>query len=173
MRRNVTHWTIFLLLLGGLIALGACSDDTTTKDQGAAGDGSTQNPDATGPDMMLGTASVSGEVDRTISTCPPMKGGIGTLCVELRTKCTGASTKVASATVANADMSFPTNKIPFKIEKVPDGTLYLYGLLDDDESGCSTLTTGDIYYVAGCVAVTVTGGKDVTGVTLTLDAKKM
>jgi hypothetical protein len=161
----MTRWVVALLMMAGLLALGACGDDSNTNTGGA---------DAGQPDVTLATASVSGQATRTLSTCPPMKGGKGTLCLEFRTKCDDASTKVAGGTVADADMSWPTNEIQFKIDRVPDGALQLYGFLDDDESGCTGgLTTGDIYYVAGCVAVTVSGGQDVTGVTLTFDGKKM
>ncbi|MBW2261628.1 MAG: hypothetical protein JRG91_06605 [Deltaproteobacteria bacterium] len=117
------------------------------------------------------TYSVSGTVGRDYATCPPLYGGIGTLCLHMLTDCTDISTEVASATVPSADMSWPTNTIDFTITDVPSGSLQLLAYHDDDESGCNgTLTSGDFYSGDMCVAVTVDGA-DVTGVNITFNNK--
>ncbi len=67
-------------------------------------------------------------------------------------------------------MSYPTNTVPFTITDVPDGTYQLYGLLDDDMTGCDDVTTGD-FYSSTCLSVTVAGCTDVTGLVLTFTSK--
>ncbi len=118
------------------------------------------------------TYSVSGTVGRDYATCPPIYGGIGTLCVHILGTCGDMTSEVASTTVPNADMSWPTNTVNFTVPDVPDGSWQLFTYHDDDESGCNgTLTTGDFYSGDMCVAVTVDGA-DVTGVAVTFNNKQ-
>jgi hypothetical protein len=108
-----------------------------------------------------------------VGTCPQGYGSKGTLCLSLRTDCANASTQVASASIPNVDCTMPTTTgdVPFKIEKVPDGDLKLHAFLDKDASGCDAPTTNDLYLKV-CIDVKVSGGQDVTGVKLLLDAIK-
>lgn len=132
-------------------------------------------PADTAPDPepdSTGSYSISGTVGREIATCPPVHGGVGTLCVHVLTTCPDVGTEVASTTVASADMSWPYNTVDFTVTGVADGTYQVFAYLDDDESGCTgTLTSGDFYLGDMCVEVTVSGA-DVTGVTITFNNKQ-
>jgi len=174
-----------LVLLVGLLAMPACSDDSNEKKDTSVADLSTvdsvkvdkSNTDAKQPDTNGGTkATVSGTARRTSATCPPTLDFMGTVCVSVRSSCADANSEVASATVANADLSLPreqdmSKKADWEVKDVPDGTWQIYGMLDDDGSGCGDLTKDDVY-LTSCVEVTVTNGQDVTGVELKFDAKK-
>jgi cysteine-rich repeat protein len=137
-------------------------------------DGNTDDGDGCSSTCQIehGTASVSGTAARGTGTCPDAIGSIGTLCLSLRSDCATPSTEVVSTTVANADMNGPvgfSNPVPFTITDVPDGTYQLFSILDKDSSGCDAATTDDLELAAGCVQVVVSGGTDVTGVTIVFD----
>ena len=170
MRTSMKPWAMVFLVGGWLLLWPACGDD-----DGGSGDqeDATVTPDAfVQQDAAPANATVSGTAERTLATCPPIHGGIGTLCLSLRTTCDDANSEVAGAEVPNGNMSFPGNQVNFQIQNVPDGTFQLYGFLDDDESGCDgALTTGDFSLAAGCIQVTVTNQQDVTGVSLVFDVK--
>jgi hypothetical protein len=169
-----------------LPALGpaACGDDDAGTDSDADSDTDADSDSDTDADSDSDTdsdsdsdtpaeASVSGTAGRDISTCPPWQDGIGDLCVFLLDECGDVDTEVVSVTVADADMSWPTNTVPFTIEGVPDGTFQVYGFLDDDGTGCAGgATEGDFWVDSdSCAEVTVTGQEDVTGVALTFASK--
>ncbi len=176
---------LMVALLVALMAL-ACSDDDTKKDSGAVDKGPAKEVGTTDtgsghdkavatPDQAAGGASVKGEAGRTTGTCPKGYGSKGTLCLSLRTDCAKASTEVAKATVADADMNMPSppqKMVPFEIKSVADGTYQLHAMLDGDASGCTDLTNKDLYLNAGCVKVEVKGGQEVTGVKILFDAIK-
>ena len=179
------RWITGLLMMGCMVAWLACSDDTnvktdtggTTPDQavadtgGTIDTGGTTDTGGTNPEASTAKANVSGNATRQLATCPP-PAATGTLCLSLRTACATASTEVAKATVANAAMPTPGVKVPFTIPGAPNGSLFLWAILDADGSGCTALTTGDLYLSANCVSVTVTGGANVTGVKVDFDLKK-
>ena len=123
-------------------------------------------------------ASVSGGAGRLAVTCTAAYGSVGTLCISLRTDCADAQTEVASAEVENADMTAPVDgpqgfqspPVPFEVQGIEDGSYQLHAYLDKDGTGCwNAPTTDDLEMSAGCVAVTVTGGNDVTDVTVEFD----
>jgi hypothetical protein len=152
----------------------ACGDDDSGSDGDSDSDSdsdSDTDSDSDSDSDAEGDAQVSGSASRDYSTCPPYQDGIGDLCVFLLDDCEDIDSDVASATVTNADMSFPTNTVAFTIEGVPDGTFQLYGFLDDDASGCAGgATTGD-FWMNGCLEVTVADQQDVTGANIQFASK--
>ncbi|MBW2262398.1 MAG: hypothetical protein JRG91_10535 [Deltaproteobacteria bacterium] len=118
------------------------------------------------------TYSVSGSTSRDVSTCPPLAGGVGTLCLSFRTSCTDAGTEVVAASVPSFDLAMFSTPADWTAADIPNGSYQLYAYLDDDESGCDgTLTSGDMFSGDGCVAVEVAGA-DVTGVTILFNNKQ-
>ena len=114
----------------------------------------------------------SSDAGREFSTCPPNQDGMGALCMFLLADCEDLGSAVSSQTIADADMSWPTNVVDWEMTGVPDGTWQLWGFLDDDSSGCEgDVTYGDFYLAGGCIEVTVTNQEDVTGVNVMFDSK--
>jgi len=170
---NTWLWLALIAALGfgtwGCTESGDDDDDSAGDDD--AGDDDAGDDDA-GDDDAAADAMVSGTAGRETSTCPPYQDGMGTLCMFLLQTCADLGTEVASGEVASADMSFPTNTVDFDISDVPDGTFQLFGFLDDDDSGCAGgETTGDFFVSGDCVEVVVSGQQDVSGVSITFDAK--
>ena len=149
----------------------ADDDDATADDDDATAD----DDDATAgddDDTVAANAVISGMANREFSTCPPSGDGIGTLCVSLQGTCDDFGTEVASAEVTGADMSWPTNEVPYELTGIPDGTWQLYAWLDDDEAGCAGgAGSGDFIVLGLCMEVEVTGQQDVTGLAVTFNTK--
>ena len=181
--------TKFLVLLLGVLMVGlalpACDGEAAADDDddSAAGDDDDATADdddvadddddvADDDDVVAGDAVISGVVNREFSTCPPSGDGIGSLCVSLQGTCGDYGTEVASTEVVDADMSWPTNEVPFELTGIADGTWQLCAFQDDDGSGCDGgASAGDFIILGGCVEVVVTGQQDVTGLAITFDAK--
>ena len=194
------NW-IIVLLMGVCLAAWSCGDSSSdedadaTSDPVAEGDTTDMTPDPE-PDPVddptpdptpdptedptpdpvpdsTETYTVSGTVGRTVATCPPATDGLGTICLSIRTTCDDPGTEVASAEVADADMSYPTLTTLFEILLVPNGILKLFGFMDDDNGGCAEgIESGDFHIGAsGCVDVTVDGA-DVTGLSVVFNGKE-
>jgi len=162
-------WCVFLLA-GGLLALGCEVDDQGDDDDDAADDDASDD-DTGDDDVAPAEATVSGEVGRSFSTCPPNIDGVGDLYFFLMDNCGDELTDArVTAMLPSADLGWPETMIPFEITEVPDGTFQLYAYLDDDSSGPGGGTEGDLENTI-CVEVTVTDQQDVTGVSLMLNDK--
>jgi len=183
MKSEACRWTLAIVTAVFLIA---CDQDSGTPTDAATDTPTEPAVDVTSdaePDVAddpvdepvpdsTETYSVSGTVGRETATCPPLYGGIGTLCVHILATCGDMSSEVASTTVPSADMSWPYNTIDFTVTDVPGGSHQIFAYLDDDDSGCDgTLTSGDFFLGDMCVPVTVDGA-DVTGVTITFNNKQ-
>lgn len=178
------RWALVLFITCSLIACdqdGGPSGPTDTSTDTTAPDTTedTTTPDTTPdtetdtePDTTPATANVSGTVVRPYSTCPPVADGVGTLCLSFRTDCTDPTSEEHGASIPSVNLGYPETPASWSTPDVPEGSWQLDAYLDDDESGCGgTLTSGDFYSGDGCVAVSVTGGTDVTGVTINLTNK--
>ncbi|MFH1438224.1 MAG: hypothetical protein ABIJ56_21125 [Pseudomonadota bacterium] len=191
---------LFCLGLAGIFSLAAaCDDNASDEDADATTDPVEDQevtdvtpdptpdvtpdptPDAepdTEPDVEPDSAetyTVSGEVSRTITTCPPATDGLGTLCLSLRGTVGDPDSEVAGVIIEDVDMSTYTNVVPFTILDVPDGTWQLIGFMDDDEGGCDEgIESGD--FLAGLPpspdwVEVVVDGADVTGLGLVFNNK--
>jgi len=168
-----------LLLVG--IALPACDGETDDDDDDsgvgdddatADDDDATADDDDDDDDTVAANAVISGVANREFSTCPPSGDGFGNLCVSLQGTCDDFGTEVASFSVADADMSWPTNEVAFELTGVPDGTWQLYAWLDDDAGGCEGGGgAGDFIVLGLCVEVEVAGQADVTDLAITFNTK--
>ena len=151
------------LLLAGAALLPACpdsqDDDTAADDTAETGDG-----------LPTGDALVSGSSYRTWDTCPPTSDFVGTFCLVLAGTCEDVPGAVASAEVPDADFgNAKSDVVEWEIAQVPDGTWQLWGFLDDDATGCTEPTEGDL--ASDCQEVVVTAGADVTSLVLELVTK--
>ena len=178
---------ILALLLSMLLvgfALPACDGaaDDDDDDSGAGDDDAADDDDATADDddatagddddAAAKDATISGVVNREFSTCPPSGDGFGTLCVSLQGTCDDFGTEVAAFELADADMSWPTNEVPFDLTEVADGVWQLYAWLDEDGAGCAGgAAAGDFIVLGLCVEVEVVDQTDVTDLAITFNTK--
>ena len=163
-----------LLLVG--LALPACDGEADDDDDSGVGDdddATADDDDATAgddddatagddDDTVAADAVISGVINREFSTCPPSGDGFGTLCVSLQGTCDDFGTEVASFELADADMSWPTNEVPYELTGIADGTWQLYSWLDEDGAGCDGgADAGDFIVLGLCVEVEVANQEDV------------